>query len=119
MGSGEVEVVLFVEVGSCVCCLFRKGYWMCVRSVKNRVKNVIYMLPCEGECPVGFAYFDLTLPPRPSGVRGDWSLRLVPRTRFQDVAGFISVTAWAAIFRSLKTDQESRSLWSRSPLGRS
>ena len=53
MGSGEVEVVLFVEVGSCVCCLFGKGYWMCVRSVKNRVKIVIYLLPCEGECPVG------------------------------------------------------------------
>ena len=56
MGSGEVEVVLFVEVGSCVCCLFGKGYWMCLRSVKNRVKNVIYLLPCEGECPVGFSY---------------------------------------------------------------
>ena len=80
MGSGEVEVVLFVEVGSCVCCLFGKGYWMCVRSVKNRVKNVIYLLPCEGECPVGLAYFDLTLPPRPSG--GAWGL--VSKTRSQD-----------------------------------
>ena len=26
VGSGEVEVVLFVELESCVCCLFEEGY---------------------------------------------------------------------------------------------
>ena len=26
VGTGEVEVVLFVEVGSCVYCLFEEGY---------------------------------------------------------------------------------------------
>ena len=44
-------------------------------------------------------------------MRGDWSPRLVTRTRSPDFAGFISGTAWAAIFRGLKTDQELCSLW--------
>ena len=26
VGSGEVELILFVEVGSRVCCLFEEGY---------------------------------------------------------------------------------------------
>ena len=54
---------------------------MRVRSVKNRVKNVIYLLPYGGDSALwGSHVFFLTLSPRPSG--GAWGL--VSKTRSHD-----------------------------------